>query len=197
MKIILAGGTGVVGKRLVPLLLSRGHDVTATTTTPEKAASLRAAGAEPVVVDGLDGEAMTQAVINARPEVVVHQMTALGDLGKLRNLDREFALTNHLRSEGTEILLRAAHAAGATRLVAQSYTGWPNERSGGRVKTEEDPLDRQDPAARSAAGALPPRRQASRFPRRPLIMPSDERGKGRDPPSAPGRSAPAGAGYSA
>lgn len=149
MRIFIAGGTGAVGRRLVPLLLSRGHDVTATTRTLEKAAALRTAGAEPVVVDGLDEAAMTRAVIDARPEAVVHQMTALGDLGNLRNLDREFALTNRLRTEGTEILLRAARAAGATRLVAQSYTGWPNQRSGGRVKTEEDPLDPNPPRSMS------------------------------------------------
>jgi nucleoside-diphosphate-sugar epimerase len=170
MKIFVAGGTGAVGKRLVPLLLNRGHEVTATTRTPEKAAALGAAGTEPVMVDGLDDAAMTRVMLAARPEVVVHQMTALGNLGSLRNLDREFALTNRLRTEGTEILLRAARAAGATRLVAQSYTGWPNERSGGRVKTEEDPLDPNPP--RSMSRTL----DAIRVLERSVLSASDLRG---------------------
>ena len=141
MRIFLAGATGAVGRSLVPLLLSRGHRVFATARTPAKAAALRSAGADPVVVDGLDREGLLRAVRPARPDVVVHQMTALSGMASLRNIDEIMALTNRLRTEGTEYLLAAARAAGAKRFVAQSFTGWPNAREGSRVKTEDDPLD--------------------------------------------------------
>src|SRR5262245_14782410 len=141
MKIFLAGGTGAVGKQLVPLLVRRGHRVFATTRRSEKAVGLRAAGAEPVVVDGLDREGLLRAVGSVRPDAVVHQMTALTGMKSLRNIDQTLALTNRLRTEGTDYLLEAARAAGARRFVAQSFTGWPNSREGGRLKTEADPLD--------------------------------------------------------
>jgi nucleoside-diphosphate-sugar epimerase len=141
MKIFLAGGTGAIGKSLVPLLVGHGHRVFATTRRPEKAAGLRAAGAEPVVVNALDRDKLIQAVGSARPDVVVHQMTALAGVTSLRTLDEALALTNRLRTEGTEYLLDAARAAGALRFVAQSFTGWPNSREGSRLKSETDPLD--------------------------------------------------------
>jgi 2-alkyl-3-oxoalkanoate reductase len=141
MKIFLAGATGVVGRQLVPLLVKRGHEVVATARTAEKAAALRAAGAVPVEADGLDRTSVQRAVAAARPEVVVHQMTALATVTSFKNLDAALALSNRLRTEGTDHLLAAARAAGAQRFVAQSFTGWPNAREGGRVKTEEDPLD--------------------------------------------------------
>ena len=146
MRIFVAGATGALGGRLVPLLVERGHQVTAMTRTPAKAAGLRAAGAEPVVADALDREAVLRAVPAARPEVVVHELTALAAMTSFRNFDREFALTNRLRTEGTDHLLEAARAAGARRMVAQSYTGWPFARVGGPVKTEDDPLDPDPPA---------------------------------------------------
>ncbi len=152
MRIFVAGGTGAVGQQLVPLLLSRGHRVVATTRTPAKAAHLRAAGAEPIVVNGLDREELQWAVDSARPEVVVHEMTALAQLTSLRNFDETFALTNRLRTEGTEHLLAAARAAGATRFVAQSYAGWPSGRGGSGLTTEDDPLD-ADPVP-AMAGTL-------------------------------------------
>jgi nucleoside-diphosphate-sugar epimerase len=141
MKIFLAGATGAVGKTLVPLLVSRGHRVFGATRTPGKAASLRSVGAEPVIVDGLDRKGLLEAVGSARPDVVVHEMTGLAGMTSLRNIDETLALTNRLRTEGTEHLLAAARAAGARRFVAQSFTGWPNARDGGRMKTEADPLD--------------------------------------------------------
>jgi 2-alkyl-3-oxoalkanoate reductase len=141
MRVFVTGATGVLGRYLVPGLVAAGHEVTATTRTPGKAAQLRAAGAEPVVVDGLDREGVIAAVRAAAPEVIVHEMTALAELRSLRRLDREFAVTNELRTQGTDNLLAAAAEAGTRRVVAQSYTGWPNERSGGLVKTEDDPLD--------------------------------------------------------
>jgi nucleoside-diphosphate-sugar epimerase len=141
MRIFLAGATGAIGGRLVPLLLEAGHEVTGTTRSPAKADMLRAAGAEPVIADGLDRNAIVAAIAAARPDAIVHQLTALGDLTSLRNLDGAFALTNRLRTEGTDNLLAGAREAGTRRFVAQSFTGWPYARTGGPVKTEDDPLD--------------------------------------------------------
>ena len=146
MRIFVAGATGVLGRRLVPLLVTDGHQVTAMTRTAGKAAGLRAAGAEPVVADALDREAVTLAVAAARPEVVVHQLTDMAGSTSFRKFDREFAATNRLRTEGTDHLVAAARAAGARRLVAQSFAGWPFARVGGPVKTEDDPLDPDPPA---------------------------------------------------
>jgi nucleoside-diphosphate-sugar epimerase len=149
MKIFLAGATGAVGKRLVPVLVASGHHLVATTRSVEKAKRLRSAGAEAVVVDGLDRDAVITAVKVARPDVIVHQMTALTSMRSLKKFDDEFALTNRLRTEGTEYLLEAARAAGTKKLIVQSYTGWPSIREGSRVKTEDDPLDPKPPKAMS------------------------------------------------
>jgi nucleoside-diphosphate-sugar epimerase len=146
MRIFVAGATGALGRRLVPLLVVDGHAVTAMTRTAGKAAGLRAAGAEPVVADALDRDAVLRAVCAARPEVVVHQATALAGVTNLRKFDKGFAATNRLRTEGTDHLLEAAQAAGARRFVAQSFAGWPFARIGGPVKTEDDPLDPDPPA---------------------------------------------------
>ena len=155
MKVFLAGGSGVLGSHLIPQLVARGHEVVATTTRPERAGRLKAVGVKGVVVDLLDGEAVAAAVQAARPEVVVHQATALSGPVSLRHWDESFALTNRLRTEGLDNLLAAAVAAGARRFVAQSYTGWPNARSGVLVKTEADPLDPDPPAAaRETLGAI-------------------------------------------
>jgi nucleoside-diphosphate-sugar epimerase len=139
-----------VGQYLVPGLIAAGHQVTASTRTPGKAASLRAAGAESAVLDGNDRDAVIAAVLAAAPEVIIHQMTALAAMRAPRRLDRDFALTNELRTRGTDNLLAAAAAAGTRRVIAQSFTGWPNERAGGPVKTEDDPLDAR-PVPSSAA----------------------------------------------
>jgi nucleoside-diphosphate-sugar epimerase len=141
MRVFVTGATGALGQHLVPGLVAAGHEVTATTRTPGKAGQLRAAGATPAVVDGLDRAAVLAAVRAAAPEVIVHQMTALADMRSLRNTDRVFAVTNELRTRGTDNLLAAATEAGTRRVIAQSYTGWTNERSGGPVKTEDDPFD--------------------------------------------------------
>ena len=145
MNIFVAGATGVVGRQLVPLLTSHGHDVTGTTRTAAKADDLRAAGAKPVVLDILDREETMGAVVRAAPEVVVHEATALAELGSLRKFDEAFALTNRLRIEGTDNLLTAARAAGARRVVAQSFAGWPSAHGDGPVTDEADGLD-PDPA---------------------------------------------------
>ena len=145
MKIFLAGATGAVGQALVPLLTSRGHTVTGTTRSPAKVEALRALGAEPVVVDGLDRDGVRAAVAAARPDAIVHQMTALGGDLDLRRFERSFATTNRLRTEGTDHLLAAARETGVERVVAQSFAAWPYARVGGPVKTEDDPLDTHPP----------------------------------------------------
>jgi nucleoside-diphosphate-sugar epimerase len=144
MRVLVTGATGALGRQLVPMLVSAGHHVTATTRTPGKLDQLRKAGAEPVVLDGLDREAVSVAVQNAGPEVIVHEMTALAQLRSLRKVDRVFAATNRLRTQGTDNLLAAAERAGTRRVIAQSAER-ANERSGGPVKTEEDPLDPRPP----------------------------------------------------
>ncbi len=147
MRIFVAGGTGVIGQHLLPRLAAGGHQVTASTRNPGRAGQLRALGAEPVILDGLDGPAVGETVARAEPEVIIHQMTALAGLTSLRHFDREFAATNRLRTEGTDHLLAAARAAGVRRFIAQSYAGWPGDRAGRRIQSEEDPLDPRPPAA--------------------------------------------------
>jgi 2-alkyl-3-oxoalkanoate reductase len=141
MRVFVAGATGVVGQHLVPSLVAAGHEVTGTTRSPAKAAELQTAGATPVIVDGLDRQAMIDAVKAAQPEVILHQMTALASMRSFRNFDKEFAVTNELRVKGTDYLLEAAQQAGTRRFVAQSFIGWDNARTGSLVKTEQDPLD--------------------------------------------------------
>lgn len=141
MRVFLAGATGAIGSRLVPQLVARGHSVVATTRSESKFDALSRLGAEPVEVNGLDAAAVGEAVATAEPDVIVHQMTALAGAADLRHFDRTFATTNQLRTVGTDHLLAAARAAGVGRFVVQSFTGWPNERVGGPVKTEDDPFD--------------------------------------------------------
>jgi nucleoside-diphosphate-sugar epimerase len=145
MRVFVAGGTGVLGRRLVPQLVARGHQVTATTTSAGKLGLLERLGAEGVVMDGLDGAAVGEAVAAARPDAIVHQMTALspGHSGKPnpRKPDRFFALTNRLRTEGIDHLLAAAEATGVSHVVAQSHASMNGARDGGWVKTEEEPLE--------------------------------------------------------
>jgi nucleoside-diphosphate-sugar epimerase len=145
MRVFVAGGTGVVGRRLVPRLVARGHEVTATTTSPGKLDLLTQLGADGVVMDGLDAVAVGEAVAKARPDVIVHQMTAIAEVhaGKpdMKHFDRWFAPTIRLRTEGTDHLLAAAEATGVPHVVAQGYASWNGLRSGGWVKTEDEPLD--------------------------------------------------------
>jgi len=141
MRVFVTGATGALGRYLVPGLVAAGHEVTATTRTPGKVAQLRQAGAEPVVVDGLDREGVIAAVKSAAPEVIVHEMTALAGLRSLRNPDKTFAATNELRTRGTDNLLAAAGQAGTRRVIAQGYAGAGPDRRSGPLKTEEDPPD--------------------------------------------------------
>ena len=147
MHVYIAGGTGALGTRLVRQLVAGGHRVTATTRNPAKAAGLEGLGAHAVVVDGLDSAAVGEAVATAEPDAVVHQMTALSGEINPKHFDQSFATTNRLRTEGLDHLVAAAEASGVRQIVAQSYTGWPNIRSGGWVKDEEDPLDPEPPKA--------------------------------------------------
>jgi len=137
----------VIGKFLVPGLIAAGHEVTASTRSPAKTGQLAGAGATPVVVDGLDRAAVLEAVKACEPDVIVHQMTALTNLRSFRNFDKEFAVTNELRTRGTDYLLEAASAAGTRRFIAQSFVGWTNIKQGSLVKAEEDPLDPHPPAS--------------------------------------------------
>ena len=148
MKIFLAGASGAVGRALIPQLTAGGHRVVGTTRSEAKAAALWELGAEPVVLDALDRAAVLAAVAAARPDAIVHQMTALAGLTDMRRFERSFALTNRLRTEGTDHLLEAARANGVERVVAQSFTGWPNARGGDPavLRTEADPLDPDPPA---------------------------------------------------
>ena len=141
MRVFVAGATGVIGQYLVPGLITAGHEVTGSTRSALKASQLKAQGATPVIVDGLDREAVIKAVTAAQPEVIIHQMTALTSMRSFRHFDKEFAVTNELRSRGTDYLLEAAAQAGTRRFIAQSFVGWTNAREGGTVKTETDPLD--------------------------------------------------------
>ncbi|HEX5540894.1 MAG TPA: NAD(P)-dependent oxidoreductase [Micromonospora sp.] len=145
MRVFVAGGTGVLGRRLVPQLVARGHQVTATTTSAAKLGLLKQLGANGVVMDGLDAVSVGEAVAAAQPDTIVHQMTAISPVhaGKpdFKRPDRWFATTIRLRTEGTDHLLAAAEAASVSHFVAQSYASWNGIREGGWVKTEEDPLD--------------------------------------------------------
>ena len=155
MRIFVAGATGALGRQLLPMLVDGGHRVWGMTRSAAKADLVRAAGAEPAIADALVPEAVMAAVVGAAPEIIVHELTELSHFADLRRFDRELAATNRLRTEGTRHLLQAAHAVGARRFIAQSFTGWPYAREGGPVKTEEDPLDPTPPApARQTLAAI-------------------------------------------
>ena len=147
MKIFVAGASGALGRRLVPLLVDCGFDVVAMTRSVEKARTLHDLGAEPVVADGLVRSDVMAAVRRSEPEVVIHQMTGLTGVSGLRTFDKGFARTNRLRTEGTDNLLAAAVAAGSRRFIAQSYGNWNYEREGARAKREEDRFDPAPPPA--------------------------------------------------
>ena len=141
MRVFVAGASGAIGTRLVPQLVDQGHQVIGTSTSAEKAEHLRALGAEPVALDLLDRAAVRRVVLEAGPDAIVHQATALAELAFSRNFDRTFAQTNRLRTEGTDALLAAAGEAGVDRFVAQSFASFRTARECGPVKTEDDPLD--------------------------------------------------------
>jgi nucleoside-diphosphate-sugar epimerase len=146
MKVFVAGGGGAIGKSLIAQLVGRGYEVVAMARSEASADRLRKLGAEVAIADALDRAAVIDAVLGAGPEVIIHQLTALSQAKNLRNFDREFALTNRLRTEGTDHLLEAARRAGVRRFIAQSYGNWNYERTGSVVKTEDDRFDPNPPA---------------------------------------------------
>lgn len=153
MRVFVAGASGAIGSRLVPQLIGAGHEVIGTHTLPDRAERLRALGATPVELDLLDPAAVRQAVLDTEPEAIIHQATALANVRFGRSLDRAFAQTNRLRTEGTNALLAAAREAGVRRFVAQSFAPYRYAREGGMVKTEDDPLDPTPPAGMRASFA--------------------------------------------
>lgn len=145
MRVFLAGATGAIGKRLVPLLVAGGHEVIGTTRSPWKIARLESTGAKAVMVDALNRDEIVRAVAAAQPDVIVHELTKIYGNPDFRNFDESFAATNRLRTAGTDNLLDAAQRARVHRFVAQSFAGWPYAREGGPVKSEDDPLDPHPP----------------------------------------------------
>ena len=155
MRVFVAGASGAIGTRLVPELIQNRHEVVGTVKSPGNAERVRALGAEPVVLDLLDAGAVRKAVLDARPDAIVHQATALADATWGRNFDKVFAGTNALRTKGTDALLAAAREAGVRRFVAQSFASYRYVREGGPVKTEDDPLDTSPPGnARDSWAAM-------------------------------------------
>jgi len=146
MRVMVIGASGAIGTRLVPQLTGRGHEVIGTFRSPGNVERVRASGARPVVLDLLDPGAVRRAVLEIRPEAIIHEATALAGRGFSRKLDRTFAETNRLRTEGTDALLAAAREAGTRRFIAQSFAPYRYARQGGMAKTEDDPLDPAPPA---------------------------------------------------
>lgn len=145
MRVFVAGATGAIGKPLVAALLRHGHQVIGTTRSPDRARELEAAGATSVILDALDRDAVVRAVLDAAPDVIVHELTAIPPDLNPRHFDRAFALTNRLRTAGTDNLVAAAKEAGVRRFIAQSFAAWVYAREGSRVKTEADPVDAHPP----------------------------------------------------
>jgi nucleoside-diphosphate-sugar epimerase len=155
MRVLVVGASGAIGTRLVPQLIQRGHEVVGTFRSAGNAERVRALGAEPIALDLLDPRAVRRTVLESGAEAIVHQATALANVRFGRSLDRSFALTNRIRTEGTDALLAAAGEAGVHRFVAQSFASYRYAREGGPVKTEDDPLDPDPPAmARETNAAM-------------------------------------------
>jgi nucleoside-diphosphate-sugar epimerase len=162
MKIFIAGGSGAIGSRLVTLLVHDGHDVVGTSRTDSGAERIRRAGGRGVLMDGRDAASIRRAVLEAEPDVVIHELTSLSGGFDFKRFDEVFAATNDLRTRGTDALIAAAQEAGTGRILVQSYTGWPNARTGGPVKTELDPLDPHPaPAVRNTLAAIAHAEQAT------------------------------------
>ena len=145
MKVLVAGATGAMGKQLLPRLVADGHDVVGITRSEAKLDLVRELGATGVVADVLDPDQVARVVAETEPEVIIHQLTALNRPFDVRHFDRTFEETNRLRTDATDHLLAAGRAAGVKRFIAQSYAGWPFARTGGPVKSEDDPLDPSPP----------------------------------------------------
>jgi nucleoside-diphosphate-sugar epimerase len=140
MKVFVAGATGIIGRRLLPLLIAAGHEVTGMTRTPAKVGQLRAAGVQPVVADALDRRAVEQALRAAQPEAVMHELTALPRRFDPRRIRRDLELNDRLRSEGTQLLVSTAQAVGAKKIVAQSIAFAYAPGPPGTLREERDPM---------------------------------------------------------
>jgi nucleoside-diphosphate-sugar epimerase len=147
MRVMIIGATGAVGIPLVGQLLEAGHEVIGTSRSQERAKHLGTLGAHLIVLDVLDAPAVRTSVAAAQPEAIIYQATGLAGVRILRSLDRPFAATNRLRTEGLDNVLAAARQAGVRRIVAQSFAPYRYAREGGWVKTEDDPLDPAPPAS--------------------------------------------------
>jgi 2-alkyl-3-oxoalkanoate reductase len=155
MRVLVAGAGGVVGRVLVPALLARGHKVLGLVHGKDGASRVHSLGAQPAIADALDGTSIADCVQRFQPDAITHQLTALPASTDLRHFAKVFEQTNRLRTVGLDNLLAAARTVGVQRFVAQSFCGWPNERTGGPVKTENDPLDANPPEQlRSTLAAL-------------------------------------------
>ena len=124
MRVFVAGGAGVVGRNLIPMLIAAGHQVTATTRSPARTAQLQQLGADPVVADGLDRDAVIEAVTAARPDVIIHQLTALAGQSDLKHFDRNFAVTNELRNTNDSLLATKQNDI-VTRLTIMAFATFP------------------------------------------------------------------------
>jgi nucleoside-diphosphate-sugar epimerase len=145
MKIFLAGASGAIGQTLIPLLIQQQHEVFGAFRNPANADRVQRLGATPVILDVLDPQAVNERITQIKPQAVIHQLTAIPARIDLRHFDRDFALTNRLRTEGTRNLITAAINAGTEKFIAQSFAGWPYARTGSTLKTEDDPLDPTPP----------------------------------------------------
>jgi nucleoside-diphosphate-sugar epimerase len=144
MKILVAGASGAIGQTLIPVII-RSHQVFGLFRNPAHSDLVRSLGATPIVADALDPDAVHKAVADTQPDVILHQLTAIPANIDLRHIDRDFELTNRLRTEGTRNLATAAVKAGVKTFIAQSFAGWPYAPKGIRLKTEEDALDSTPP----------------------------------------------------
>ena len=154
MRVLVVGASGEIGRRLIPQLAERGHQVTGTSRSAARAGQLRALGAEPAVLDVLDEAAVRALVTQARPDAIIYQATALAGISFSRNMDRGFGPTNELRTRGTDILLAAAAEQGVPRFIGQSFAPFRYAHTGGPVKDESDPLADPPPSARQMFGAM-------------------------------------------
>jgi len=139
MRVFLAGAAGVIGRRLLPMLVEAGHEVTGTTRRDDRAGWIRSQGAEAAVLDVFDSAALTDAVVAAKPDVVVHQLTDIPAAIDSKRYAEQMAGNDRIRVEGTRNLVAAAREAGARRLVAESIA-FAYRPEGGDIRDEEDPL---------------------------------------------------------
>jgi nucleoside-diphosphate-sugar epimerase len=160
MRVFVAGATGAIGQQLVPRLVAAGHEVHGMTRSVSKKAMVEELDAVAVVADALDPDQVAEAVATAKPDVIVHELTAIPPALDLKHFDEQFALTNRLRTQGTDHLLSAGQAVGVQRFVAQSFFS-VYARTGTMLKTEDDPLD-ESPAReqRGVVSAIKPTEQA-------------------------------------